>query len=693
MHAILALVLVMGAGAADRKWTCDGGVEFAGFVRNYNVVDRIPAAERTEYRRGLVTRGIAEHPEDAFYHRQYRTFVERLDEAGIPAMVEKYRKLMEEHPEDSLYLYLYGTALIDRKTDEAVKLLERAIAADAKNPWPHTGLVEIYAYGRFADKAKAADAVARYWELCPGSLDSMALDQTSRARPETMKSIAAGVRARLEPQTEINLMQAYTTLWTLELRTVPPSKQDGLKKTIAKDLEKLRGLPDPNRQTWNQMLLNGYKSIGDEAGVRAEEDEMLRRWPNSLGTLQIAQRRFEDGHPAPKADAPKAEKDKYAATQYAFAEEMLKRWPGNASLLFTRFNSVAALADPSPEQLRAGIQSFLQHVWERHDMSGFPPFEFRAADAYVEHGVTLEAVPDLVAKGIEALKRQYAEYEKGDSTTAQDIEDNRKGLDWWRVEGARILIDLYAKQKQPAKGAAALAELRTHEPKEGFGGAYYLQAGRVADLTGAKADAVVYYQTALDKWVRRMKPKEEIAASIDRLWKELGGSEEARKLLASARPAAASVAQDSGWNKPEAPLPPFELEDTGGKTWSVKALEGKTLLVNVWATWCGPCVAEHPAFQALYDKLKGRPDLQVLTLNVNENPAEIAPYMKKNGYTFPVIPAQPLVENMLPSVSIPRNWIVDRKGALTWEAIGYGPDPEWEKRVVDMVERVIGKKD
>jgi thiol-disulfide isomerase/thioredoxin len=130
-----------------------------------------------------------------------------------------------------------------------------------------------------------------------------------------------------------------------------------------------------------------------------------------------------------------------------------------------------------------------------------------------------------------------------------------------------------------------------------------------------------------------------------------------------------------------------------GKVWRLKSLEGRTLLVNVWATWCGPCVAEHPAFQALYDKLKGRADVEVLTLNIDENPADIAPYIKKHGYTFPVIPSQPMVQNMLPQVSIPRNWVVNQKGTLLWESTGYGSgDKEWEKRVVEMVEKVAAGK-
>jgi hypothetical protein len=181
---------------------------------------------------------------------------------------------------------------------------------------------------------------------------------------------------------------------------------------------------------------------------------------------------------------------------------------------------VGQLPDVSPEQVRTVTQAFLEHVWEKHDMSGFPPFEFSAAETYIAHGVELQSVPELVAEGLDALKKQYAERESGDSMTAKEIEDNRKGMDRFRVEGARILIDLYAKTKQPDKAATVLAELRTHEPKDGFGGDFYRQAARVAEMTGAKVDALLYYQTALDKWPARAKGKEEVTASIDRLWKD-----------------------------------------------------------------------------------------------------------------------------------------------------------------------------
>jgi cytochrome c-type biogenesis protein len=68
-------------------------------------------------------------------------------------------------------------------------------------------------------------------------------------------------------------------------------------------------------------------------------------------------------------------------------------------------------------------------------------------------------------------------------------------------------------------------------------------------------------------------------------------------------------------------MPSFELADLSGKIWKLKTVQGRSVLINVWATWCGPCNAELPHLQKLYEALKDRPDLQILTFNVDEAPA------------------------------------------------------------------------
>jgi hypothetical protein len=57
--------------------------------------------------------------------------------------------------------------------------------------------------------------------------------------------------------------------------------------------------------------------------------------------------------------------------------------------------------------------------------------------------------------------------------------------------------------------------------------------------------------------------------------------------------------------------------------------------------------------QELYDRLKGRKDVQVVTFNVDDNVGLVTPFMKQNKYTFPVVPAQFLVQQLAPSLAIP----------------------------------------
>ena len=98
-----------------------------------------------------------------------------------------------------------------------------------------------------------------------------------------------------------------------------------------------------------------------------------------------------------------------------------------------------------------------------------------------------------------------------------------------------------------------------------------------------------------------------------------------------------------------------------------------------------PCREEHQYLQKLYETLKDRPDIQVLTFNIDAEIGAVAPYMKETGYTFPVLLAKDYVENLLPDTSIPRNWIVDTSGKWLWEETDFDAQ-EWPDRVLNKIE-------
>jgi len=95
-----------------------------------------------------------------------------------------------------------------------------------------------------------------------------------------------------------------------------------------------------------------------------------------------------------------------------------------------------------------------------------------------------------------------------------------------------------------------------------------------------------------------------------------------------------------------------------------------------------------PHLQKLYDRVKDRTDIQIVTLNVDDNVGEIAPFMKENTYTFPVVPAQFLMRDLVPMLGIPLNWIVDSDGVVRAEHVGFGGDEKWEDQLLEALEKV-----
>jgi hypothetical protein len=62
--------------------------------------------------------------------------------------------------------------------------------------------------------------------------------------------------------------------------------------------------------------------------------------------------------------------------------------------------------------------------------------------------------------------------------------------------------------------------------------------------------------------------------------------------------------------------------------------------------------------------------------------------MKKKGYTFPVLPAYGLVENLLDGIAIPQNWVVDPEGSWRWTQLGFDGAPDWIDSMIQRLESV-----
>jgi thiol-disulfide isomerase/thioredoxin len=154
-------------------------------------------------------------------------------------------------------------------------------------------------------------------------------------------------------------------------------------------------------------------------------------------------------------------------------------------------------------------------------------------------------------------------------------------------------------------------------------------------------------------------------------------------LLAAAAAAAA----------PPALFPDLDLEGRDGGGIRVSQLRGNVVLVNFWATWCGPCRAELPLLQDLYNKYSDR-NFTVLAVNVDNDRDRVAPFLKNNNLTLPIYYANANDVSALTWQGIPTSFIVAPDGKLEKAYVGYSPDieKEWIQRVDKYAKKRKGSK-
>jgi peroxiredoxin len=111
--------------------------------------------------------------------------------------------------------------------------------------------------------------------------------------------------------------------------------------------------------------------------------------------------------------------------------------------------------------------------------------------------------------------------------------------------------------------------------------------------------------------------------------------------------------------------PDFSLTDVNGNKVSLKDFRGKSVLINFWATWCGPCREELPSLQALHEKLSGE-GFVVLAINIDRrNPDRVKKYMKEYNLSFPVpIDPSQQVRKKYYIMGLPVSYLVDPNGKL-----------------------------
>lgn len=117
--------------------------------------------------------------------------------------------------------------------------------------------------------------------------------------------------------------------------------------------------------------------------------------------------------------------------------------------------------------------------------------------------------------------------------------------------------------------------------------------------------------------------------------------------------------------------PNFQLRDLAGNMVSLSQLRGKVVLLNFWATWCGPCRIEMPAMEQLY-RSYSRKDFEILAVSTDAQGASVTrPFQQEMGFTFPILhDADYRVGLMYGARSLPMTFMVDRNGIVRQKVPG-----------------------
>ncbi len=130
----------------------------------------------------------------------------------------------------------------------------------------------------------------------------------------------------------------------------------------------------------------------------------------------------------------------------------------------------------------------------------------------------------------------------------------------------------------------------------------------------------------------------------------------------------------------------WQLKQVDGTTLTLKELEGKVIFINLWATWCPPCIAEMPQLQKLYDDYNGKVEFLFIS---NENIPTIRAFIDKKGFTLPAYVPINQYPSDFEATSIPTTFVIDKNGALVISKSGVA---QWNsKRIRGILDALINQ--
>jgi len=138
--------------------------------------------------------------------------------------------------------------------------------------------------------------------------------------------------------------------------------------------------------------------------------------------------------------------------------------------------------------------------------------------------------------------------------------------------------------------------------------------------------------------------------------------------------------------KTSKPAPQFSFSSLEGKTVSMKDLENKVIVVDFWATWCGPCREEIPHLNKLYSELKGK-GFEIVGISMDTDGTDaVKDFAKELRIEYPIVIGDDKdAEAFGGIIGLPTTFIIDRKGNIVKKYVGLPSPGDMERIVKELV--------
>lgn len=657
----ISVLAWLAIGALGTSAVCQENTSLQAAKEHYARAKQFTASGAQDRALSELKLAIQLAPEFVEAHRDYQD----SQRSKTDSLIQEYDSYARQNPKSAAFRYLLGRAysLAGRRNEADVEY-QNALKLDPYFSWAllSTGSA---ARGR-GETSQAADA----WQkarLKAGASPTLhyllasnllLLKKYDSALEESVTAL------RMDPA----LYAAYPIKWRSKINL---SDSEEVLAAISGEIQQLES-GHPQDINALEAILKGYEIVIDKSGRARARDALLAADPKYFEKQQYPRvyTITSGGQPIEFA-GPNARRF-VDAKEFSNAKQRLdvlrdvEKEVADADIRFYLiypeiFKSYVDVGDFANAE---GIMGTL----EKGGMSSFRLADSRIdlARSYLSHKAKLDEALQQVEKAEESLRERINQLGQKEKT--------EMAIGYARVSLARALHArglILAAKGMTAKAVASFAEsVKENEGEENTLdlGLSYIRAGKTEEgikmLVSAYSFEGPRSQEAKKALVLAYGKREKTALLAGLLKEALN-----RRRLEVKKSTMSETSTLLPKNEAR-PAPMFELASISGRKVSLTEFKGKVVLLNFWATWCGPCLQEWPPLQKIYSERKEK-GFALVMISIDEELYRVPLFLKKNPSQAQMLFSDGLVTRVYEEHGIPLLVLVDRNGMIRYRRTGF----------------------